>query len=65
MEPLHQLPESTLVDLLAKYTARYTQLFANRDFESEEFEKCKLMVKCLQQEIEIRKNPRADMVSGK
>jgi uncharacterized membrane protein (DUF106 family) len=45
------------MDMLASYTAMYTQMIADRNMDSEEFHNCKLMVKHLQKEIEDRQSP--------
>lgn len=60
MENLHSLTDSALVDLLAVYTEKYTQMIAEKNFDSPQFEECKILVKILQQEIASRKNPTDD-----
>jgi hypothetical protein len=60
MEHLHDLDYAALVDLLAVYTEKYTQMIADRNMTSPEFYECKIMVKRLQKEIEARVNPTDD-----
>jgi hypothetical protein len=50
---LQNLDLPTLVDLLARSTQRYTELFAEKSF-GEEYEECKKTILILQKEIELR-----------
>jgi hypothetical protein len=43
------------MDLLAKYTSEYTKMFTDNDM-GDDYEKCKLTIKAIQTEIDIRKN---------
>jgi hypothetical protein len=54
MENLSSLEISTLVDLLAAKTQKYTQM-QSEGGDPLEFETCKLAIAALQKEIEIRK----------
>lgn len=53
---LHTLDNSQLIDLLAKYTSDYTRMLSEGKFD-EDYERCKIAIKALQAEIELRKNP--------
>jgi len=64
MQELQKLETSQLVDLLAQFTADYTNRMSEGTTE-EEYAKLKLTIKALQTEIEIRKkggsiNPNAE-----
>lgn len=59
MENIHHLNDAALLDLLSDYTARYTQLIAEKNMDSPEFQECKAMVKYLQKEIEKRQKNQA------
>ena len=58
---LKSLDITTLVDLLARTTQRYTELFAEKKF-AEEYDECKRMIEILQEEIglRIKKTPAED-----
>ena len=60
MEDLHKIDYATLVDLLSEYTARYTQLISERNMTTKEFYECKIILKLIQKEIEVRENPKED-----
>ena len=53
MENLNTIETPALIDLLAEYTAKYTQLLTAGS--REEYEKCKLTIEAIMKEIEIRK----------
>ena len=55
MGELNKLDNSQLIDLLAKYTADYTKMIS-KNMMADEYEKCKLIIKAIQTEIEARKN---------
>ena len=55
MHELSSLDNSQLMDLLAKYTSEYTKMFTDNNM-GDNYEKCKLTIKAIQTEIEIRKN---------
>lgn len=52
---LHGMDNSELMDLLAKYTSDYTKMLSERT-SNEEYERCKIAIKALQAEIDLRKN---------
>ncbi len=58
MENLHKIDYATLVDLLADYTSKYTQMISERNMKSKEFYECKIILKVIQKEIEARENPK-------
>jgi hypothetical protein len=60
MEELNKLDNTQLIDLLAKHTADYTKMITE-NMLGDDYEKCKLIIKALQTEIDARKNGR---VSG-
>ena len=55
MHELHSLDNSQLMDLLATHTSEYTKMITDNNM-GDEYEKCKLTIKAIQTEIEIRKN---------
>jgi predicted metal-dependent RNase len=55
MEALNQMDKSQLIDLLATLTSDYTKMITENNM-NEDYEKCKLSIKAIQSEIEIRKN---------
>jgi len=55
MEELNKLDNSQLIDLLAKYTSDYTKMIS-KNMMADEYEKCKLIIKAIQTEIDARKN---------
>jgi hypothetical protein len=55
MEALNQMDNSQLIDLLATLTSNYTKMITENNM-NEDYEKCKLTIKAIQSEIEIRKN---------
>ena len=54
MQELNSLDHSQLIDLLAKYTSDYTKMIS-KNMMGEEYEKCKLTIKAIQTEIDVRK----------
>lgn len=52
---LHSMDNSQLMDLLAKYTSDYTRMLSERA-TNVEYEKCKMVIKAIQTEIDLRKN---------
>ena len=55
MHELHSLDNSQLMDLLAMHTSEYTKMITG-NIMGDDYEKCKLTIKAIQTEIEIRKN---------
>ena len=55
MQELHALDNSQLMDLLVRHTSKYTKMITDNNM-GDEYEKCKLTIKAIQTEIEIRKN---------
>ncbi len=55
MHELHSLYNSQLMDLLARHTSDYTKMITDNNM-GDDYEKCKLTIKAIQTEIEIRKN---------
>ena len=55
MYELHSLDNSQLMDLLATHTSEYTKMITDNNM-GDDYEKCKLTIKAIQTEIEIRKN---------
>jgi hypothetical protein len=43
------------MDLLARHTSEYTKMMTNNNM-GDDYEKCKLTIKAIQTEIDIRKN---------
>ncbi len=54
MHELHSLDNSQLMDLLATHTSEYTKMITDNNM-GDDYEKCKLTIKAIQTEIEIRK----------
>ena len=52
---LRSLDTSRLMDMLVKYTLDYTKML-NEGASQEEYLKCKLAIKAIQSEIELRQN---------
>ena len=52
---LQSLDTSRLMDMLVKYTLEYTKIL-NDGTSQEEYLKCKLAIKAIQSEIELRQN---------
>ena len=55
MHELHSLDSSQLMDLLARHTSEYTKMITDNNM-GDDYEKCKLTIKAIQTEIDIRKN---------
>ena len=55
MQELHTLDNTRLIELLAKFTSDYTKMITENMMGSD-YEKCKLAIKAIQTEIEVRKN---------
>ena len=55
MHELLSLDNSQLMDLLARHTSDYTKMITDNNM-GDDYEKCKLTIKAIQTEIEIRKN---------
>ena len=55
MYELHSLDNSQLMDLLATHTSEYTKMITDNNM-GDDYEKCKVTIKAIQTEIEIRKN---------
>ena len=55
MHELSSLDNSQLMDLLARHTSEYTKMITDNNM-GDDYEKCKLTIKAIQTEIEIRKN---------
>ena len=56
---LKSLDTSQLMDKLVKYTLEYTKML-NEGATQEEYLKCKLAIKAIQSEIELRQNGEKD-----
>ena len=54
MYELHNLDNSQLIDLLASLTSDYTKMITDNNMGAD-YEKCKLTIKAIQTEIEVRK----------
>jgi len=54
LQELQTLDTSQLVDLLAQHTANYSKMLSEGTTE-EEYDKCKLTIKAIHAEIELRK----------
>ena len=52
---LQKMNNSQLLDLLAQYTSEYTKMLSERT-SNEDYEKCKMLIKAIQAEIDLRKN---------
>jgi len=55
MEALNGMEHTQLIDLLAKLTTDYTKMITDNNM-GDDYEKCKLTIKAIQAEIDIRKN---------
>jgi hypothetical protein len=55
MHELLSLDNSQLIDLLARHTSEYTKMITDNNM-GDDYEKCKLTIKAIQTEIELRKN---------
>ena len=54
MQELRTLDNTQLIDLLAQYTSDYTKMISE-NMMGDDYEKCKLTIKAIQTEIEVRK----------
>ena len=54
MQELRTLDNTQLIDLLAQYTSDYTKMISE-NLMGDDYEKCKLTIKAIQTEIEVRK----------
>ena len=54
MQELRTLDNTQLIDLLARYTSDYTKMISE-NLMGDDYEKCKLTIKAIQTEIEVRK----------
>ena len=54
MHELHSLDNSQLIDLLARHTSEYTKMITDNNM-GDDYEKCKLTIKAIQTEIDVRK----------
>ena len=54
MQELRTLDNTRLIDLLARYTSDYTKMISE-NLMGDDYEKCKLTIKAIQTEIEVRK----------
>ena len=55
MHELLSLDNSQLMDLLARHTSEFTKMITDNNM-GDDYEKCKLTIKAIQTEIDIRKN---------
>jgi hypothetical protein len=55
MDGLHVMDHSQLIDLLARLTSDYTKMITANNM-GYDYEKCKLTIKAIQTEIDMRKN---------
>ena len=55
MHELQSLDNSQLMNLLAKHTSDYTKMITDNNM-GDDYEKCKLTIKAIQSEIDLRKN---------
>jgi len=60
MQELNALDNLQLIDLLAKQTSDYTKMLADGNF-NDEYQKCKLTIKAIQTEIDLRKNSESNI----
>lgn len=60
MQELNSLDNSQLIDLLAKYTSDYTKMISE-NMMGDDYEKCKLTIKAIQTEIDVRKNKKTNI----
>ena len=54
MQELRTLNNTQLIDLLAQYTSDYTKMISE-NMMGDDYEKCKLTIKAIQTEIDVRK----------
>ena len=54
MQELRTLNNTQLIDLLAQYTSDYTKM-TSENMMGDDYEKCKLTIKAIQTEIDVRK----------
>ena len=54
MQELRTLDNTQLIDLLAQYTSDYTKMISE-NLMGDDYEKCKLTIKAIQTEIDVRK----------
>jgi hypothetical protein len=54
MQELRTLDNTQLIDLLAQYTSDYTKMISE-NMMGDDYEKCKLTIKAIQTEIDVRK----------
>jgi hypothetical protein len=54
MQELRTLDNTQLIDLLARYTSDYTKMISV-NMMGDDYEKCKLTIKAIQTEIDVRK----------
>jgi hypothetical protein len=54
MQELRTLDNTQLIDLLAQYTSDYTKMISE-NMMGDDYEKCKLIIKAIQTEIDVRK----------
>jgi hypothetical protein len=54
MQELRTLDNTQLIDLLARYTSDYTKMISG-NMMGDDYEKCKLTIKAIQTEIDVRK----------
>jgi len=54
MQELRSLDNTQLIDLLAQYTSDYTKMISE-NMMGDDYEKCKLTIKAIQTEIDVRK----------
>jgi len=54
MQELRTLDNTQLIDLLAQRTSEYTKMIAE-NMMGDDYEKCKLAIKAIQTEIDVRK----------
>ena len=54
MQELRTLDNTQLIDLLARYTSDYTKMISE-NMMGDDYEKCKLKIKAIQTEIDVRK----------
>jgi len=54
MQELRSLDNTQLIDLLAQYTSDYTKMICE-NMMGDDYEKCKLTIKAIQTEIDVRK----------
>ncbi len=54
MQELRTLESTQLIDLLAQYTSDYTKMISE-NMMGDDYEKCKLIIKAIQTEIDVRK----------